>query len=146
MQKSFIQLNSEQLMIKQFLLFLLINCTFLCAMDKYQNIKPDSFAVKLLVIAKAYEHWPENTSWCQKLSIKPTEIKEIGPCNTTDSEGYVAHLLWGNRVFCTYFSSGENAGEIWAFIDRLASYIHALPIPQENFFILKSHYEKQRKS
>ena len=129
---------------KIFLVFSLLTCTFLPAMDKYKNIKPDSLALKLLIVAKALECYPETIDWCGKLLVNPKEINYSGSSITESSEVYTAQLSSGNKVFCIYFPTGQYAGQIWASIDRLASYAHALPIPQQNFFILKSHHEEQR--
>lgn len=114
--------------------------------DRYADIKSSWEEPKLRTIATTlYRISPEVISHYYNLPIDPSEIKSIEkcPCPLPDTENYYAILTDGEKVSCTHFSSGEHAGEIWA--NRSLNSQIEVPIGQSNFFILKSHYEKQAK-
>lgn len=127
-------------MIKRFFLLSLLSGAFLTAMENnYRNIKPDSLAPRLIALARAYDESPLAIATYEKFYVTPGIITQLSPetSNAEDAERYVAHVEPGQTIFCTYYRSGPYAHEIWAHITRLASTIFTLPIPQENFFILK---------
>lgn len=131
------------------LLLLWLTPTFLGAMGKYQilDIKPDSLAPCLTRAAQALNCDPQTIATFAHLEVCPNAIRHIRthPGINKDIESYIADLNSGGKIYCVYIPSGEFAGEIWAKI-LLPSGNFLLPIPQKNFFILKTLHEKQVKT
>lgn len=137
---------------KQVLFLFLINCNVLLAMDRYKNIKSSSEAPLLLNFAKICKVEQDTIDYYAQLIIDPAKIKNVTkePCVSSDTESYYATLLDGNNACCTYFPTGQCAEQIWAnhtlrLILNNSTFKLELPIHQKNFFILKSHYEAQKK-
>lgn len=137
---------SEQLMIKRFFFFLLINYSFFCAQEKNLNIKPSPENPILLKIAKSACIDQAIIDTYAQFIIDPTKIIKITkiPCLSSNIENYQATLLDKSIVDCTYFPHYERTVEIWASRTLVHDRIKfRLPIDQNNFFILKDQHEKQ---
>lgn len=105
------------------------------------QIKPDSLAPRLIRLAEAHGVDHNAITIYSFFHVTPDGIKTLVKEND-NPESYAADIGSNEQILCTYFSQGEFAGQIWAFVNTSIHF--SIPIPQENFFTLRALYAKQK--
>lgn len=125
-----------------FILVCLANSLF--SMAKYQIITPSVENPILLKIAALHKIEQTTIAYYAQLLIDTNQIRRISKKKCVyPTQRYRAKLYDGNIVDCTYFPYGNSMGEVWASCTIIHDRIKfKLPIDQNNFFILKSFYER----
>jgi len=129
------------------IILLLLAPSFSNAMAKYPNIAQRESDSSSEISKGLKLH--QRTEQYARLVINPAQIKSTLKitCPSIDTESYYSELVDGHSVSCTYFHSGQYAGQTWSEIIILDESLYLkFSIPQKNFFILKEFYEKQKKS
>lgn len=119
--------------------------------NKYKHIEPSKIVGMELTLALLSGVCPEIINTYAQFTLNPfsiTHIRKMPSVPPTykqffrcENESYEAQLVSGQKVICEYIQTGIESGEIRSCI-LLGEKETPLPIPQDNFFILRSHFNQ----